>query len=166
MLLSGRQENGDSLLVLLGEMQGVFQEFLSLLHQEEGLLLRMDRQGIADITEQKGQVLGEMCRYEQQVMALFRQLASHENYSRLGEWLKKTSWAHATFVQRILQELSDLAQKIQGQGRKNEAITRRTQHAVREAINLIYTGLGTGPLYQGTGTLQYASVPGSVNLKG
>ena len=35
----------------------VFQKFLSLLREEERLLLAMDRQGVADITEKKEQVL-------------------------------------------------------------------------------------------------------------
>ena len=58
----------------------VFQEFLSLLREEERLLLHgMDRPGVANITEKKEQVLEAMCRYEQQVMAVMHQLAGPKN---------------------------------------------------------------------------------------
>ena len=156
----------DHLLTLLGEMQGVFQELLSLLPEEERLLLGMDRQGVADITEKKEQVLEAMCRYEQQVMAVMHELAGPENQESLGGWLKKSRQPQAPLANTIFHELFGLARKIQEQGKKNEALIRRTQHVVREAINLIYTGLGTGPVYQGSGALQFSSVPSSVNIQG
>ncbi len=156
----------DHLLTLLGEMQGVFQELLSLLPEEERLLLGMDRQGVADITEKKEQVLEAMCRYEQQVMAVMHELAGPKNQESLGGWLKKSRQPQAPLANTIFHELFGLARKIQEQGKKNEALIRRTQHVVREAINLIYTGLGTGPVYQGSGALQFSSVPSSVNIQG
>jgi flagellar biosynthesis/type III secretory pathway chaperone len=147
-------------------MQVVFQEFLSLLREEERLLLGMDRPGVANITEKKEQVLEAMCRYEQQVMAVMHQLAGPENRELLGGWLKKSRQSQASSANTIFHELFGLTRKIQEQGKKNEALIRRTQHVVREAINLIYTGLGTGPVYQGSGTLQFSSLPSSVNLHG
>ena len=156
----------DHLLTLLGEMQGVVQELLSLLPEEERLLLGMDRQGVADITEKKEQVLEAMCRYEQQVMAVMHELAGPKNQESLGGWLKKSRQPQAPLANTIFHELFGLARKIQEQGKKNEALIRRTQHVVREAINLIYTGLGTGPVYQGSGALQFSSVPSSVNIQG
>ncbi len=156
----------DYLLVLLGEMQVVFQEFLSLLCKEEGLLLAMGRQGVADITEKKEQVLEEMCRYEQQVMTVMSQLAGAENQGQLGIWLKQLREPQAFKANTIFHELFALSRKIQTQGKKNEILIRRTQHVVREAINLIYTGLGTGPVYQGSGALRSPAVLSSVQLKG
>ena len=165
-MLNPPYETWGHLLKLLGEMQVVFQEFLSLLREEEGLLLGMDRPGVANITEKKEQVLVAMCRYEQQVMAVMHQLAGPENRELLGGWLKKSRQSQASSVNAIFHELFGLTRKIQEQGKKNEALIRRTQHVVREAINLIYTGLGTGPVYQGSGTLQFSSLPSSVNLHG
>ncbi len=165
-MLNHSPEAWDHFLVLLGKMQGVFHQFLSLLGEEERLLLGMDRQGVADITEKKEQVLEGMCRYEQQVMAMLERLAGQENRDQPGRWLKKSPQPQAKAARTIFHELSGLARKIQEQGKKNEAIVRRTQHVVREAINLIYTGLGTGPVYQGSGALQFSSVPSSVNLQG
>ena len=60
-MLNHSPEAWDHFLVLLGKMQGVFRQFLSLLGEEERLLLGMDRQGVADITEKKEQVLEGMC---------------------------------------------------------------------------------------------------------
>ena len=165
-MLNRPYETWDHLLGLLGEMQVVFQEFLSLLREEERLLLGMDRQRVADIMEKKEQVLETMCRYEQQVMAVMHQLAGAKNQESLGGWLKKSRQPQASSANTIFHELFGLTLKIQEQGKKNEALIRRTQHVVREAINLIYTGLGTGPVYQGSGALQFSSVPSSVNLHG
>ena len=159
-------EEWERVLDLLNQMQSVFQEFLGLLRKEERVLQSMNRQGIADITEKKEQVLEEMCRYEQQVMALLGRLAGPENTKQLGRWLKLSAQPVAATVNAKLRDVFELAKFIQVQGKKNEATIRRSQHVVREAINLIYSGLGTGPVYQGSGTLQFSSVPGSVNLHG
>ena len=165
-MLNRPYETWDHLIKLLGEMQVVFQEFLSLLREEECLLLAMDRSGMANIMEKKEQVLEGMCRYEQEVMTVMQQLAGPKNQESLGGWLKQLRQPQAATANTIFHESYKLAQKIQTQGKKNEVLIRRTQHVVREAINLIYTGLGTGPVYQGSGTLQFSSVPSSVNIHG
>ena len=165
-MLHRSYETWDGLLSLLREMQEVFQKFLSLLCEEERLLFAMDREGVADITEKKEQVLEMMCRYEQHVMSVLQHLSGSENRDSLGAWLKYVRRPQAFKANTIFHELFGLAQKIQAQGKKNEALIRRTQHVVREAVNLIYTGLGTGPVYQGSGALQFSSVPSSVNLRG
>ncbi len=156
----------DHLLVLLGEMRSIFQGFMVLLREEERLLLGMDRKRIADVTEKKEQALDAMCRYEQQVMALLRQLAGSHSQDRLEVWLQKARQPQASSANTMLHELFGLTRTIQTQGKKNAALTRRTQHVVREAINLIYTGLGVGPVYQGSGALHFPAVPSSVHLHG
>lgn len=159
-------ETWDHLLGLLGEMRLAFHEFMVLLRDEKRILPGMDRKTIADVTEKKEQALDVMCRYQQQVVAVLHQLAGSEHQGRFGGWLQKSQQPQASSAQTILQEIGVLTRLIQAQGKKNEARIRRTQHVVQEAIHLIYTGLGTGPVYQGSGTLQYASVPGSVHLCG
>jgi len=165
-MLNHPHETWDHLQVLLGEMQVLFQDFLSLLSQEERLLLVMDRQGVADITEKKEQVLDGMRRYEQQVMGVMHRLAGSDHQGHLGGWLRNLHHRHAVSANTMFQELMGLTRKIQEQGKKNEAIIQRTQHVVREAINLIYAGVGTGPVYQGSGTLRAPSVLSSVQLQG
>ena len=160
-------ESWGCLLVLLGEMRVVFQEFLSLLGDEKQKLLAMDREGVAYVTEKKEQVLDRMCRYEQQVTDLLHQLAGNEP-QQLGLWLKGTSkqGPQESSAKLLLQDLFELTAKIQEKGKENEKLTRRTQHVVREAINLVHTSLGSGPVYQGTGNLHFPSVPNSVHLHG
>jgi len=148
-------------------MRSAFHEFMVLLRAEERILLGMDRKEIAAIAEKKEQSLGEMCRYEQQVIVVLQQLSGSEGQERIAVWLKKALQPQAAITaKKILQELGGLTQTIQAQGKINEARLCRMQHVVREAINLIYTGLGTGPVYQGSGALHYASVPSSVHLRG
>ncbi len=151
---------------LLKDIGQKFENFLGLLQEEEVLLAKMERHSIAGVTEKKEQVLDEICRYEQQVVATMQELAGPENQERLGEWLQKTQQPEATTVNTILRELKGLTHTIQQQGKKNEVLIGRTQHVVREAINLIYAGLGNGPVYQGSGTLQFPPVLSSVHLHG
>jgi flagellar biosynthesis/type III secretory pathway chaperone len=160
------QETWDDLLILLGEMRVVFQEFMGLLGDEERMLLEMNRQGVARVTEKKEQVLDVMCRYEQQVTARLHQLAGFEDQKGVGLWLKEAAHPQVSSVNSILQDLFGLTATLQEQAKRNEALTRRTQHVVREAIHLIYSGLGNGPVYQGSGVLSFPSVPNSVHLHG
>ncbi|MEX0830859.1 MAG: flagellar protein FlgN [Nitrospirales bacterium] len=159
-------ETWEHLQVLLVEMQVLFQDFLSLLKKEERLLVVMDRQGIADITEKKEQVLGEMRRYEQQAMGVMYHLSGGEHRDQLGDWLRNVPHRHAGSSHATFQELIGLTRKIYEQGQKNESRIRRMQHVVRGAIHLIYAGVGTGPVYQGSGILRTPSVLSSVHLHG
>lgn len=160
------QENWDHLLVLLEDMRVVYQEFRDLLCAEERMLLGMDRLGVAGVTEKKEQVLGVMCRYEQQVIGLLQQLSGFTHQGPFGAWLQEVRQPQALSANSILQELCRLTEIIQEQGKKNDTLTRRTQHIVREAIHLIYTGLGNGPTYQGSGALSSPSVLNTVHLHG
>ncbi len=156
----------DHLLVLLKETHAAFEQFLSFLCDEERLLVAMDRQGVGDMAEKKEQALAEMSRYEQQVSSVIHQLAGPEHRRQVDAWLKQLHHPQAMKARTIFHELIRFTQKIQAQGRKNEILIRRMQCVVREAINLIYTGLGTGPVYQGSGALQYSTAPSSMSLRG
>ena len=156
----------EHLHVLLGEMQELFKHFLFLLSQEERFLLAMDRQGVSDMTEKKEQVLDEMCRYEQQVLDTMHRLAGSDDQGHLADWLRNLSHRQALSAKSKFQDLIGLARTIQEQGKKNESSIQRMQHIVREAIHLIYAGVGTGPVYQGSGALRAPSVLSSVQLQG
>jgi hypothetical protein len=156
----------ENLHVLLEDMQQLFKKFLSLLTQEERLLLAMDRQGVADMTENKEQVLDEMCRYERQVVETMHRLAGSAHHGHLADWLRNLSHRQAAIATSKFQDLIGLTRKIQEQGKKNEVCVQRMQHVVREAIHLIYAGVGTGPVYQGSGALRAPSVLSSVQLQG
>ncbi len=165
-MLNRAQGPWDHLLVVLGEMHAGFEQFLSFLCAEERLLAAMDRQGVADMADKKEQALAEMSRYEKQVSTAFHQLAGPEHRGQVDAWLKQFRHPQAMKASKIFHGLFGLTRKIQAQGRKNEILIRRTQCVVREAIHLIYSGLGTGPVYQGSGVLQFSTAPSSVSLHG
>jgi hypothetical protein len=165
-VLNHQDQTWEDFQVLLAEMQVLFQDFLSLLKKEERLLVVMNRQGVADITEKKEQVLDGMRRYEQQVIGVMHQLSGSEHQGQLGDWLRNVPHRHAVAANTIFHELIGLTRKIQDQGKKNESRIRRMQHVVRGAINLIYAGVGAGPVYEGSGTLRTPSVLSSVQLHG
>ncbi|MDH4194186.1 MAG: flagellar protein FlgN [Nitrospirota bacterium] len=156
----------ERLLTLLAEAQSLFQEYVSLLSHEERTLRIMDRQGLTDVNSQKEQVLDAMCRLEQQVERELRQLGGPEVHESIRSWLQKARDPRAQSAHGLLTELLRLADTIQKQGKKNESLIRRIQHRVGEAIHFMYTGVGTGPVYQGSGTLNFPSVPSSVHLQG
>ena len=93
-MLNRPYETWDHLLMLLGEMQVVFKKFLSLLREEERLLVGMDRQGVADITEKKEQVIPaenwEDCSFRSNPNPVMRRIsASHSRFlkDQLMPWI-------------------------------------------------------------------------------
>jgi hypothetical protein len=159
-------ETWDHLLVLLGKMQTAFQEFRVLLRDEERVLLGMDQQRVTEVTEKKEQALDVMCCYEQQVMTILQELTGVEGKEHLGAWLRKAHEPQAVLVSTIFHDMRDVIDGIGVQGKKNKALIQRMQHVVRNAIDIIYMGLGPGPVYQGSGTLQSPAVPCSVHFHG
>jgi hypothetical protein len=151
---------------MLTEAQSLFQRYVGLLAHEERTLRIMDRQGLTEVNNQKEQVLDAMCRLEQQIERELQQLAGSHIHESVRSWLKKAQDPRAQSAHGMLIELLCLARTIQDQGKKNETLIRRIQHSVREAMHFIYTGLGTGPVYQESGTLNFPSVPSSVHLQG
>jgi hypothetical protein len=143
-----------------------FQQYLRLLALEERTLRIMDRQGLTEVNSQKEQVLDAMCRLEPQIEREFQQLAGVEGQRSLWSWLSKSHDPRAKSAHGLLTELLGLAGLIQDQGKKNEALICRTQLRVREAIHFMSTKWSPGPLYQGSGSLNFPSVPSSVHLQG
>lgn len=156
----------ERLLEMLAEAQAVFQQYGVLLFQEAHSLRIMDQPKLVEVTSQKEQVLDTMRRLEQQVERELRQLAGAVAQESIWSWLKSVVDPRAQLAQGMLAELLRLARLIQEQGKKNEALIRPIYHRVRAAIQVIYTGLGTGPVYQGSGALNFPSVPSSVHLQG
>jgi hypothetical protein len=156
----------ERLLGLLTEAQSSFQCYVGLLAHEERTLRLMDRQGLTEVNNQKEHGLEAMCRLEQQVKDELQQLAGSHAQESVRSWLKKVQDPRAQLAHDMLIELLRLAHTIQDQGKKNETLIGRIQHSVCEAIQFIYAGLGTGPVYQESGTLNFPSVPSSVHLQG
>ncbi len=156
----------EPLLEMLAEAQSVFQRYGVLLFQEAHSLRIMDRPKLVEVSSQKEQVLEMMCQLEQQVEGELYRLAGSTAQESIWNWLKAVPDPRAQLAQRMLTDLLRLARLIQEQGKKNEALIFPVYHRVREAIQVMYTGLGTGPVYQGSGTLHFPSVPSSVHLQG
>ncbi|MDH5698459.1 MAG: flagellar protein FlgN [Nitrospirota bacterium] len=156
----------ERLLEMLAEAQSAFQQYGVLLFQEAHSLRIMDQPNLFEVNGKKEQVLDTMRRLEQQVEHELHQLAGAVVQESIWNWLKSVQDPRAQSAQRMLLELLRLGRLIQEQGRKNEAMIRPIYHRVREAIHVIYTGLGTGPVYQGSGSLNFPSVPSSVHLQG
>ena len=156
----------NQLLEVGEEAKAIFADYLELLRQEEHALRKMNRAKMSDLTERKGQALDIMCRYEQQVISGIQVLTHSEGKDRLWIGLQTASDPRAVSAQNILRELSLLANKIREQGKTNEGLIHRTQNVVRETINLFYMGMGTGPVYQDSGSLRTPSLPGTMHLHG
>lgn len=160
------QVSWKQLLEVGEEAQSIFARYLELLRQEEDALRRMNRQEMFGLMEKKGEALDIMCRYERQVISGIKVLTGSEGKGRLWIDLQAASDPRAVSLQNIVRKLSLLANNIREQGKTNAALIRRAQHVVREAINLIYIGLGTGPVYQGSGALSIPSLPGTMHHHG
>ncbi len=156
----------DDLCRIFQKTQRVCEEYLSLLEGEEKLVQQMDRTGLSEILGRKEQVLDSLCRYEREVENVLQALVNEQGYSSWADWLEREPSGQADVVQDWLGKLRHLARQIHNQGKTNEIRIRRSQHVVREAVNLIYAGVGSGPVYQGSGTLRTPSVLSSVQLQG
>lgn len=161
-----QSETWERLLKALAEAQAAFQQYGVLLFQEAHSLRIMDQPKLFEVNSHKEQVLDTMRRLEKQVEGELHQLAGAGAQETIWTWLNAVSDPRAKSAQSMLMDLLRLARLIQEQGKKNEAAIRPIYHRVREAIQLMYTGLGTGPVYQGSGTLHFPSVPSSVHLQG
>ncbi len=155
-----------TLVTLLKDTQVCLRTFLTLLLNEEDALRAMDRQTLDEITYKKEQILGDLNRYDHQVQTslgpIFR---STDSLKHLVE-VERVSQPEASTISRQVEELRSLVESIRQQGKKNETLVSRMQHVVGQAIHLIYTGLGRGPVYQSSGGLHFPEAPGSVHISG
>lgn len=154
------------LLEMLAEAQSVFQRYGVLLFQEAHSLRAMDRPKLVEVNSQKESALETICQLEQQIERELHGLAGSAAHESIWSWLKAVPDPRAQLAQAMLTDLLRLAHLIQEQGKKNDALIRPIYHKVREAVQVMYTGLGTVPVYQGTGILHFPSVPSSVHLQG
>lgn len=161
-----QQSPWEHLLRMLDEAQSVFQQYLGLLSHEECQLRSVNRQELHEVNARKEHVLDAMCQIEQQVERELYRLAGAEGHDTIGTFLKKSRNPQAQTASALLSGLVNLAGAIQEQGKQNEAMIGRIQQRIREAILFMHTGLGTAPVYQGSGSLHFPPVPGAVHLQG
>lgn len=148
------------------QLQLFLEEFFKLLVQEEVVMKRLNRENMSAVVEHKETVLEKIQRSEQQLIAVLRPWISRE--SAADCWKVITQDSRFADVRQLpaFQAIQRETARIRVQSQKNSVLVRRGQYVVREALNLIQTSLGQGPVYQGTGTLQIQPAPYSVNLRG
>lgn len=151
---------------LFQQLQNSLHVFFELLVHEEGVMKRLDREAMISLVDRKAEILDTVQHAERQMVAVLR------------PWVPSGSPAECWLLFKQDPEFSCLARlpvfkaiqrdvaRIREQGQKNARLVRRGQYVVREALNLAFTGLGQGLVYQGSGALRVQPVPCSVNLRG
>lgn len=144
----------------------VLEELSKLLVQEEAVMKGLDREKMMALVEQKANVLENFHRSEQHLVALLRPWVPTGSSAECWSLLKQQPDFLRVHQLPVFKAIRRETARVREQGQKNAVLVRRGQYVVREAMNLINTGLGQGPVYQGTGTLRVQPVPCSVNLRG
>ncbi len=148
------------------QLQGSLEEFSKLLVQEESVMKRLNREKMMVLVEHKATVLEKIQRSEQQLVAVLRPWVSTESSVDCWNAITQDPRFSRVFQLPVFKAIQREITRIREQGQKNSVLVRRGQYVVREALNLVYAGLGQGPVYQGTGTLRVQPAPCSVNLRG
>ena len=148
------------------QLQVSLEEFSSLLEQEEAVMKRLDRENMMALVDHKATVLENIQRSEQQLVAVLRPWAPTESSVNCWNVITQDPQFSRVFQLPVFKAIQRETARIREQGQKNAVLVRRGQYVVREALNLVYAGVGQGPVYQGTGTLRVQPAPCSVNLRG
>ena len=153
-------------VALLRDTRGCLQSFLKLLVDEESALKSMDRKILDEITHQKEQILESLRQYDQKVHNSLGWEIGALNPGSLEQELQQAPQQDRTVIRQLVRDLQALVQSIRDQGKRNEGLIQRMQHVVGQAIHLIYSGLGRGPVYQASGGLNFPDPLGTVHISG
>ena len=143
-----------------------YRHFLQLLKEEAPCLQQLSPQALHDVTSQKTQVLALIQQLDGVRMGLLKRLAGPACKEDLIPWLARSIHPRASEAQAALKELVRFGREAKAHGKRNGALLSHAQYVVREALHVIYTGLGAQPLYGQSGQLSFPSVTGSVSLQG
>lgn len=156
----------DTLQQLFRQLQNSLEEFSKLLVEEEVVMTKLDREKMMALVDQKANVLEAFQCSEQQMVAVLRPWVPTGSSIDCWNMIKQDPQFSRVLQLPVFKAIQRETARIREQGQKNAALVRRGQYVVREAMSLVYAGLGSGPVYQGTGTLRVQPVPCSVNLHG
>lgn len=154
---------------MLEAERNAYAMLLTLLQEEQGLLERFAHQQLLDLAGRKEDILARLSSFEQTrqtVMASILGTAVPSHATSVEEHLSRHRHAMAREAATRFQEVIELARRAKIQGRKNTALVHRGLATVREALRLIYAGIGQEPVYGESGTLQFAGLSSSVNVTG
>ena len=150
----------------LQKERDAYHQLFALLSEELPALKTMNPHGLADLNHKKESTLHVITQCEQERSALLSQLADPSFKGNLLEWLWESSLPQAALVKPMLQELVSIGKQVKQIGQNNSGLTVRALHAVREAIGMIHSGLGSQPVYGESGQLRFPSMATSLNLQG
>lgn len=156
----------DSLFRLFQQLHESLQAFANLLIEEEVVMKRLDREKIMALVEQKVRILDVFQRYERELAAVLRPWISSGSPSACWDLIGQAPEFQSVARHARFQAIKQTAQCIREQRQRNMALIRRGHYVIQEALNLVFMGLGQGPVYQGTGTLRVQPITGSVSLRG
>ena len=161
-----QQRLWEQLRFALQKERDAYHQLSALLSEEVPALKTMNQHLLADLNLQKESTLQIIAQCEQERSALLSKLADSSFNGNLLEWLWHTSASQAALVKPVLQELVSIGKQVKNIGEKNSGLTVRALHAVREAIGMIHSGLGSQPVYGESGQLRFPSMGTSLNLQG
>ena len=130
-------------------------------------MLKVNRDQLREITQQKEQILSSIRQLEQARLSRLNDLIGDQALDALTDWLRRHQVPESKKVQAALNRLVSISElKVKQQSEKNATLIFRGLYVVREALSLMYTGLGTQPVYGDSGQLTFPSVATSLNFKG
>lgn len=151
---------------LLQQLQNSLHLFSELLVQEETVMKRLDREKMLSLADRKAEILENIQVVERQIVAVLRPWVPSGSPDDCWLLIKQDPEFSSLGRLPVFKALQRDVARIREQGQKNAVLVRRGQYVVREALNLVFAGLGQGPVYQGSGALRVQPVPCSVNLRG
>ena len=156
----------EALIHTLRSERDAYHDLSVLLIEEHPLLRSMDHQRLLEVNSRKEAVLDSIRHLEQERTARLKEFPGSRSLDDFAEWLASTKFSQVEEVQAALNELVNIAKRVKQQSEENAGLTFRALYIVREALGLIYSGLGTQPVYGDSGQLTFPSVATSMNLKG
>ena len=153
----------------LEDEQLVLNDFLSLLQDEYNCLRTLNHPGLATLTKKKETLMARLPGFEHRRCALFLTLTGKPlppDLPSLTAILAEHVPSGGPTTVQVFQNLWNVAKEIVSQGRKNGALIHRGLNTVREALRLLYTGIGNEPVYGDGGVLQFPRVTSSRIVEG
>ena len=148
----------EALIHTLRSEREAYHDLSVLLIEELPFLKSMDHQRLLEVNSRKETVLDSIRRLEQERLACLKEFAGCRSLDDFAKWLASADFSHVREVQAALNELVNMAKRVKQQSEENAALTFRALYIVREALSLIYSGLGTQPVYGDSGQLTFPSV--------
>jgi flagellar biosynthesis/type III secretory pathway chaperone len=154
---------------ILEDEQVVLHDLLSLLGDEYRCLRTVNHPGLVTLTKKKETLMARLPGFEHRRCALFLSLTGKSlppDLPSLTSILAEHVSSPDLATLQMFEGLWRVAKEIVIQGRKNGEMIHRGLNTVREALRLLYTGIGNEPVYGDEGVLQFPRVTSSMIVEG